>query len=57
MQVSFMKACELPAFDNLNKLKLYDWELLAAFLKASPNLEDLVLEIVRKMFLNLCYVI
>lgn len=56
-----MKACDLPAFDSLNKLKLalhcYNWEFLGVILKISPNLEDLVLDYVRKMFLHSCYVI
>lgn len=42
------EACDLPAFDSLNKLKLalhcYNWEFLGVILKISPNLEDLVLD-------------
>lgn len=44
-----MKACCVPAFDNLNELKLvlhdcYNWDLVTELLKRSPNLEHLFLE-------------
>lgn len=57
-----MKDFHLPSFNNLKHLKLvtdgwddcYYWEFLEAFLKKSPNLEDLVIVDVSKMCLYTC---
>lgn len=63
--VFFMKACHLPALNNLKQLKLdcsmhgrcVNTCVLEVLLKRSPNLEDLVLEDASKMCLFLCFVI
>ncbi|KAI5332938.1 hypothetical protein L3X38_023067 [Prunus dulcis] len=49
LSAHLLKACSVPAFDNLSELKLVlhncdNWELLTELLKRSPNLEYLVLE-------------